>query len=576
MAYTLLNIINNDLLTRETLIVSNSSLAAIPETGIAGLKKYWHQDLISGFLVFLIALPLSLGIAMASGLPPMAGILSAIVGGILVSRINGSFVTIAGPAAGLIVVILDAVQSLGEGDPIAGYRFALAAIVIAGLLQIIMGFFKAGSLSAFFPTSVVHGMLAAIGIIIITKQIHVMLGASPEPGSLFSSMAQVPHSIMTMNDEIALIGLVGLLIMILWGKLQHPLFSKIPAPIIVVLWGIGIGLLFDLHHAHFYHMPDQIEALSGHFFHSDEVGPKYLVAISDHFMSSFYFPDFSKFFTFEFWVAVVSICLVGSLESLLTTMAVDKLDPYKRHSNLDKDIMGIGAGNTVAGLIGGTAMISEVVRSSANINNGAKTGWANFFHGAIMLLFVFLFPGVIHSIPLAALAALLVFTGFKLAAPTEFVKVLKVGTEQFFMFIVTIIGVLATDLLIGVAIGIVVKLAVHIIRGVWWSNLFKIHFSITEIESDKITVKLDGSALFSNFLPLKKAMDNLPRGKKITLDLTNAYLIDHTVLEFMHDFMHDYANDGGQCQQRGDAIIKFSDHDLAARIMTADERNNRT
>jgi len=265
---------------------------------------------------------------------------------------------------------------------------------------------------------------------------------------------------------------------------------------------------------------------------------------------------------------------VGSLESLLTNVAVDKLDPYKRHSNLDKDIMGIGAGNTLSGLIGGSAMISEVVRSSANISNGAKTGWANFFHGSIMLLFVVLFPEVIHSIPLAALAALLVYTGFKLAAPTEFIKVLKVGSEQFFMFIVTIFGVLATDLLIGVAIGIVVKFAVHIIRGVWWANLFKIHFNITEKEKDEITVVIDGSAIFSNFLPLKKALDKLPAGKNVTLDLSNAYLIDHTVLEYMHDFMHDYENHGGQCQQIGDAIHTFSDHDLAARIMTHDARKS--
>lgn len=554
--------------------MNDSTLQGVPETGIAGLKKYWHQDLISGFLVFLIALPLSLGIAMASGLPPMAGILSAIVGGMFVSRINGSFVTIAGPAAGLIVVILDAVQTMGAGDPMAGYRYTLAAIVVAGILQIVIGFLKLGSLSSFFPTSVVHGMLAAIGIIIITKQIHVMLGATPEPGSLFSSMAQVPHSIMNMDSEIAFIGIVGLLIMILWSRLQQPLLKKIPAPIIVVLLGIGLGMYFDLNHTHIYHVPHQLDMLTGHLVHEGQVGPNYLVSISDHFISSFYFPDFSKITEVEFWVAVISICLVGSLESLLTTIAVDKLDPYKRRSNLDKDIIGIGAGNTLSGLIGGTAMISEVVRSSANINNGAKTGWANFFHGAIMLLFVVLFPEVIHSIPLSALAALLVFTGFKLAAPTEFSKVLKVGSEQFFMFIVTIIGVLATDLLIGVAIGIVVKLLVHILRGVWWSNLFKIYFTIKEEAGEQVTLKLNGSALFANFLPMKKALDNLPKGKNITLDLTNAYLIDHTVMEYMHDFIHDYEAHGGHCQQIGDAIHTFSDHDLAARLMTADDRKH--
>ncbi len=554
--------------------MNNSTVTnSVPFAGLAGLKKHWRDDLLSGFQVFLIALPLCLGIAMASGLPPMAGILSAIVGGMFVSRVNGSFVTITGPAAGLIVVILDAVQTLGEGDPTAGYQYTLAAIVVAGILQLIMGYFKAGTLSSFFPTSVVHGMLAAIGIIIMTKQIHVMLGVTPDAGSLFSAMAQIPHSFVTMNAEIGLIGIAGLLILILWNQFSNGWMKKIPAPIIVVLLGIGLGTYFDLQHQHIFHLPHQLEILSGHTLHDGQVGPSYLVTISNHFVSSFHFPDFGKFFTVEFWVAVVSICLVGSLESVLSTVAVDKLDPYKRHSNLDKDLAAIGAGNAFSGLIGGSAMISEIVRSSANINNGAKTGWANFFHGTLMLLFVILFPQVIHSIPLAALAALLVYTGFRLASPKEFNKVLKVGTEQFFMFCVTIVGVLATDLLIGVAIGIVVKLFIHILRGVWWSNLFKIHFKVTESEG-QITVKLHGSALFTNFLPLKKAMDKLPQGKHITINLTNGYLIDHTVMEYLHDFMHDYESHGGSCKQVGEPIHTFSNHVLAARLMTEDERRN--
>jgi len=551
--------------------MTDSSLPAQPLTGLAGLKQNWKDDFLSGFQIFLIALPLCLGIAMASGLPPMAGILSAIVGGILVSRINGSFITITGPAAGLIVVILDAVETMGAGDAIAGYRFTLAALMVAGLLQIAMGLLKIGSLSAFFPTSVVHGMLAAIGIIIMTKQIHVMLGVTPDAGSLFSSMAQIPHSFITMNLEIGFIGISGLLLLIFWNRLKNPLLSKIPGPIIVVALGIGLGIFFNLASKHIFHLPEQLALLKGVFPAEGTVGPSYLVAISNHFMSSFYFPDFSKITTGEFWVAVVSIWLVCSLESLLTTIAMDKLDPYKRHSDLNKDIMGVGAGNSVAGLIGGTGMISEVVRSSANISNGAKTGWANFFHGTIMLLFVILFPQVIHSIPMAALAALLVYTGFGLAAPEEFIKVLKVGTEQFFMFVVTVVAVLATDLLIGVAIGIVVKLCIHMLRGVWLKNLFKIYFTVKE-NGDEITVKLDGSALFTNFLPFKKALENLPEGKKITLDLSNAYLIDHTVMEYMHDFMNDYNAHGGQAKQVGDAIHTFSNHDLAARLMTADDR----
>ncbi|MBL6987978.1 MAG: SulP family inorganic anion transporter, partial [Methylobacter sp.] len=222
--------------------MSESSLSGLPKLGLAGLKENWRSDLLSGFLVFLIALPLCLGIAMASGFPPMAGIITAIIGGVLVSRVNGSFVTINGPAAGLIVVILSAVQELGAGDAMAGYRYTLAAIVVASILQVLMGFFKAGRLSSFFPASVVHGMLAAIGIIIMAKQINVVLGTSPEKGSsLFSTIAQIPHSIVNLNPDIAIIGGLGLVILIIWSVIKNPALKMIPAPLIVVLVGMGLA-----------------------------------------------------------------------------------------------------------------------------------------------------------------------------------------------------------------------------------------------------------------------------------------------------------------------------------------------
>lgn len=537
---------------------------SLPKTGLAGLKENWQSDLLSGFLVFLIALPLCLGIAMASGFPPSAGIITAIIGGLVVSCISGSYITINGPAAGLIVVVLSAVQELGQGDAMIGYRYTLAAIVIASVIQILLGLFKAGSLSSFFPASVVHGMLAAIGIIIMTKQIHVMLGVSVK-GSLFELMAQIPHSFMTLNPDIAIIGFSGLAILILWAVIQNKILKMIPAPLVVVLVGIALARYFDLDHEHMYlFLPD------AHFLphHEETIGPKFLVAISENFMSSFYFPDFSKITTLEFWEAVISISLVGSLESLLSATAVDKLDKYKRHSNLDRDLAAVGLGNLLAGLIGGLPMIAEIVRSSANVNNGAKTGWANFFHGLFLLIFVSLFPRLIHSIPLSALAALLVFTGYRLASPKSFKHVLSIGTEQFALFVITIIGVLGTDLLNGVLIGIFAKLAIHIIRGVPLNNLFKIHFDLQKTDTDTYALKLQGSAIFSNFLPLKKALANLETGKFVIIDLSEGFLIDHTVMEFFHDFIHDYEASGGHCEQQGAPIIPFSGHALAARIMS--------
>ncbi len=529
--------------------MNKTILPAMPQTGLAGLKESWRSDLQSGFLVFLIALPLCLGISVASGFPPSAGIITAIIGGVFVSRISGSHLTINGPAAGLIVVVLAAVQTLGEGDALAGYRFTLAAIVAASIFQVLMGVFKMGRLSSFFPTSVVHGMLAAIGIIIIATQIHVMLGVTPAAGSLFSVITQIPHSLLNMNTEIVLISFLGLLILIIWPLTG----SRIPAPVIVVLVGIAFAWHFDL-------QKPQIS------------GSNYLVAIPDNFLAGFYFPDFSKIATVAFWEAVLSICLVGSLESLLSATAVDKLDPYKRSSDLDRDLTAVGLGNLVAGLIGGLPMIAEIVRSSANINNGAKTAWANFFHGLILLLFAVLFTGLIQSIPLASLAALLVYTGYRLASPETFARVMEVGKEQLFLFVVTIIGILATDLLIGVALGIIVKLAINLARGVWLSNLFKIHFTIRQADDDTLIIKLLGSALFSNFLPLKKELAKLAKGKTIIFDFSDGYLIDHTVMEFIHDYKQNYEAQGGKCRKIGKALETFSDHALAARLMTADDR----
>jgi MFS superfamily sulfate permease-like transporter len=540
-----------------------------PSSGLDALKTNWRSDLLAGFFVFLIALPLCLGIAVASGFPPSAGIITAIVGGLLVSRVNGSHVTINGPAAGLIVVILSAAQALGDGDPLAGYRYTLAAIMLAGALQVLMGVYKAGQYSAFFPPAVVHGMLAGLGIIIIAKQSHVMLGATPEPGSIFATLAQIPHSLLNPDPVIAFIGLSGLAILVFWPRLKQPKLKAVPAPLVVLLAGMGLGQMFGVQHEHWHPFMSAAELQAGH---AHAIAPRFLVDIPDDWASFFQFADYSKALTLEFWSAVLSICLVGSLETLLSANAVDKLDPYKRKSDIDRDLAAVGLGNTVAGFIGGLPMIAEIVRSSSNIQYGARTGWANFFHGLILLVFVALFPHLIHNIPLASLAALLVYTGFKLASPKTFSQVWAIGAEQLGLFVITMLGVLATDLLIGVTLGIAAKLGVHLVRGVWLKNLFKIHFTIEQAGADTVVVKLLGSALFSNYLPLKHAVEGLEKGKTVIFDFSGGYLIDHTVMDFIHDFSRDYAAQGGVCREVGHALERFSDHALAARLMTEDDR----
>lgn len=541
--------------------MSNPITLAIPKTGIPGLIENWRSDVLSGFLVFLIALPLCLGIAMASGFPPMGGIITAIIGGVVVSRLNGSYVTINGPAAGLIVVIVDAVTELGQGDAMAGYRYTLAAIVFASVLQVLLGVFKAGKLSAFFPSSVVHGMLAAIGIIIMAKQIHTLLGVKPQAKSLLGTIAEIPHSMVEFNPDITLIGGLGLALLIIWSMVKNPKLKMIPAPLLVVLLGLALERYFDLDHEHKYMFLPDAPILPHHEF---TIGPTFLVAVPEHFFAGFYFPDFGKIATIEFWEAVVTIWLVGSLESLLSASAVDKLDPYKRVSNLDRDLTAVGFGNMISGMIGGLPMIAEIVRSSANINNGAKTAWANFFHGLFLLIFVALFPKLIHEIPLASLASLLVYTGFRLASPKEFAKTMAVGIDNFILFVATIIGILATDLLVGVLIGIALKLIMHVARGVKIKNLFSMAFHVRQDEANTYHIAISGAAVFSNILGLKSMLGDLPEKSSISFDLSEAALIDHTVMEFIHDFSIEYSHNGGKCSIVGLQNHKSSsDHPLA-------------
>jgi MFS superfamily sulfate permease-like transporter len=513
----------------------------VPLNGIAGLKENWKADLLSGFLVFLIALPLCLGISMASGFPPVSGIFTAIIGGVLVSFFGGSNLTIKGPAAGLIVIALGAVEELGNGNPMQGYKLALAAIVVAGILQVLFGVLKAGILSDFFPSAAVHGMLAAIGIIIASKQIHTLLGVKPVSKEPLQLLAEIPHSVQNMNPEIAIIGVIGLLVLFLFPLIKNKYFKMIPAPLVVILLAIPIGVLFDLADEHVYLFLNHVEYT---------IGPRFLVTLPDNLFDAITFPDFAQLFSGTSIKYIIMFALVGSLESLLSSKAIDTIDPYMRKSNMNRDLVGVGIGNTLAGMIGGLPMISEIVRSSANINNGGKTWWSNVFHGFFLLIFVGLFPMLIHQIPLSALAAMLIFTGYKLASPSAFYKTLMVGKEQLLIFVVTIIATLTTDLLIGIAIGILTKFIIHFINGLPLKYIFKPMFSVG-VNEETYTVDVFHSAVFSNYINLKKSLDKLPKNKNIVIDFTNANLIDHSVMESLHRYKNDYEREGGRFSIEG-------------------------
>lgn len=529
----------------------------VPRDGLAGLKENLQSDLVSGFLVFLIALPLCLGISMASGFPPVAGIFTAIIGGLVVSLFMGARVTIKGPAAGLIVIALGAIEELGVGhDPMTGYQLALAVVVASGVVQILFGLIRAGVMADFFPSSAVHGMLAAIGIIIASKQLHIMIGVDPAAKKPVGQILELPDSVMGMNPEIALIGLLSLFILVMMPKIKHPIVRKIPAPLVVLVLALPLGLYFDLEHAHMYRF-------AGHEY---KLGPNLLVNRIDNLANSITFPNFSEITSWVSIKYIIAFALVGSIESVASAKAVDTLDPYKRKSDFNRDLLAVGVGNTAAGMIGGLPMISEIVRSSANINNGAKTRWANFFHGIFLLVFVVAAPGLIHAIPKAALAAMLVFTGFRLASPREFVHMYKVGKEQLAIFLVVIAVTVGEDLLLGIFAGIFTKLLIHIVRGAPLGTLFRPALTVHDSGQGPVRLEVRRAAVFSNYIGLKAAIDRVAPGRDIVVDFAATRLVDHTTLERLHELARDFEVEGRTLSITGlERHRPYSTDPLAAR-----------
>lgn len=525
----------------------------IPKDGLAGFKENWTTDAVSGFMVFLLALPLSLGIAKASEFPPAMGVLTAMIGGLFVSLFAGSRLTIKGPAAGLITICAGAVTELGGGSE--GWKLTLGVIVVASFLQIGFGFLKFGSLSDFFPHSVVHGMLAAIGLIIFSKQIHILLGIDPsllkgkEPLELFQ---MIPESIVHEDVRVTFVGILSLLIIFGLPLIKGKYMKRVPAPLVVLLVTIPLALVMDFKHTE----------------------PAFdMVSIGDFWGTVSFNADFSAIGSFVFWKYVVMFLFVSSLESLLTVKAIDGLDPWKRISNPNKDLVAVGAGNALAGLFGGLPMISEVARSSANINFGAKTRWSNFFHGLFLLIAMLLFIPVIEMIPNTALAALLIAVAYRLASPNEFFKTYKIGSEQLVMFIFTIIVTISTDLLIGVAAGIAVKFLFHLLNGVSFKNLFKSNFEMAQRGED-ILIKIKGSAIFSNLIGFKKAFSSIKPGSKVVMDFSEANLLDHSFMEYIHHLEDEQLHSGGSVTSIGFERFKpFSNHPMAARKFSAENQN---
>ncbi len=535
----------------------------IPKDGFAGLKQNWSSDMISGFLVFLLALPLSLGIAGASDFPPIYGLITAMVGGVLVSFISGSALTIKGPAAGLIVIVAGSVAEFSK-DPIVGWQMALGAIVVAGVIQVLFGVLKLGKLSDFFPLSAVHGMLAAIGIIIISKQIHILLGFNPvtpegkpmvEPLVLIMELKNTFINFF-QHKEVVIVGVTSLVIVFGWPLLPIKALKKVPSAMVVLLVAIPLAMFLNVHNVADVKDAAGVVIKKGYqpLLNFDK-GLIDIVGINVSFAGLSHLGVFIKY--------VVMFALVGSLEALLTVKAIDFMDPFKRKSNYNKDLIAVGIGNIVAGVLGGLPMICEVARSSANVSNGGKTRWANFFHGLFILLFLLTAVYFSNLIPKAALAAMLIGVGWKLAHPREFGNVLKIGKDQFAIFVVTVLVTISTDLLIGIGAGIVLKIILHVAHGVKLKYLFQ---SMTQTADRTLFVK--GVAVFSNFTKTKKKIVAMGQDKHVILNVEDCTFIDHSVMETLHLLEDEFKAEGGMLEVVGLERFKNignSTHNLASK-----------
>lgn len=480
-------------------------------------------DIVAGFLVSLIALPLCIAISIASGFPPFAGVLTAIIGGMVVSLFRTAPLTIKGPAAGLIVIVLGAVEELGQGDGTVGMRRALALVAAAGVIQVVLGLLKAGKYAELVPASAVRGMLGAIGIIITAKQIHVLLGVKPTATTPLRLIAEVPHSLVRANPVIAAIGLATLALMLAWPKFAKGRLARLPAPVAGLAFALPVSELMNLDTVHDVHVLGSLSAT---------VGPRYLVSVPHALRDLIAFPDFAGTLSAVGAKYLVLFVLVGTIESLLSTKAIDGLDPLLRRSDLDKDLVAVGVGNTLAGLLGGLPMISEIVRSSANVSAGGRTGRANFAHGVFLLACVALIPALVHQIPLSALAAMLVLTGLRLASPSEFVTTKSIGKEQAAIYLATVGITLLEDLLLGIAAGFALEVAFQVVRGVKPRELARCAFDVREREGQTL-VTVSSPAVFTNTIDLRKTLVDAPEDRPVLVDLQHARTVDHTVMAML-------------------------------------------
>lgn len=487
--------------------------------------KHLKNDLPASIVVFFVALPLCLGIALASGAPLFSGLIAGIIGGIVVGALSGSKIGVSGPAAGLAAIVLTAIGTLG------GYENFLVAVVLGGIIQLVFGLLRLGIIGYYFPSSVIKGMLTGIGIIIILKQIPHFFGYDPDPEGDFAffqvdgenTFSEILNSINHITLGSFLIGVIGLAILLLWSNVlskKGKIFQLIQGPLVAVV----VGIIF-------YVLTQDNSSLA--------IQTTHLVSVPvpddfSSFLGQFSFPNFSAISNPEIWIVAFTIALVASLETLLCVEATDKLDPHKNVTPTNRELLAQGTGNIISGMIGGLPITQVIVRSSANIQSGGRTKMSAIIHGFLLLISVILIPKLLNMIPLSVLAAILLIVGYKLAKPSLFKTMYNLGWKQFLPFIVTVVGIVFTDLLKGIGLGLAVGIVVILIKS--YQNSHFLHKEGEDVDDGKIKMTLAEEVTFFNKGAILKELDRLPEDSYLELDVRKTRYLDNDIIEILEDF----------------------------------------
>jgi MFS superfamily sulfate permease-like transporter len=485
------------------------------------LQNIGH-DIPAGIVVFLVALPLCLGIALASGAPLFSGIIAGIVGGMMVAWASGSQLSVSGPAAGLTVIVLTSVEKLGSFDAF------LFSVTLAGIIQMALGFLKAGVIGAFFPASVIKGMLAAIGLILIMKQIPHAVGYDADfegdetylQSDTHTTFSEIVYALGAISPGAVIVSVVAILIMLCWETAlfkRNPIFSLLPGPLVAVIWGVAFNLTTQ------------------NFYPALAIAKEHLVNLPAlrgpiDFLQQFRLPDFNHYMNMDIYTIAVTVAIVASLETLLSLEAVDKIDPMKRIAPTNRELKAQGFGNLISGLIGGLPITAVIVRSAANVSAGGRTKMSCFIHGVLLLLSVMFLAEYLNFIPLSCLAAILLLTGYKLAKPKLFKEMYRNGFHQIAPFMITIVAILLTDLLKGIAVGMVVGIY-FVIRGNYHASI-----SLTR-DGDNYLLRLHKDVSFLNKALLRDCFARIDEGGYVIIDGTRAQFVDDDIMETIFDFV---------------------------------------